>query len=64
MALADWWTRFIEADPEERLVMLQPEKPGSKKPRRRRRKPSDGPDGAPDTPEGEPAPPQPLASSP
>jgi poly(A) polymerase len=64
MALADWWKRFIEAEPEERLVMLQPEKPDSKKPRRRRRKPTGGTEGAADTADGETAPTQPLVSSP
>ena len=63
MALADWWRSFIEADPEERMAMLQPEKPGSKKPRRRRRKPTGGTEGAPDTADGDDAPTQPLASS-
>ncbi|MDD5298319.1 MAG: polynucleotide adenylyltransferase PcnB [Rhodocyclaceae bacterium] len=47
MALAHWWTSFMEADPEERMVLLQPESPGTKKPRRRRRKPS-GSEAAPE----------------
>jgi poly(A) polymerase len=63
-ALADWWTRFIEADPEERMLMLQPEKPGSKKPRRRRRKPTAASQTTTDTADGEQAPTQPPTPSP
>jgi hypothetical protein len=36
--LADWWTRFQEADGEERARMLMPEQAGDKKRRRRRKK--------------------------
>ena len=36
--IADWWTRFQEADGEERAEMLLPEQAGDKKKRRRRRK--------------------------
>jgi poly(A) polymerase len=36
--LADWWTRFQEADGEGRALMLLPEQAGDKKKRRRRRK--------------------------
>ncbi|MEY3201410.1 MAG: hypothetical protein RIR70_960 [Pseudomonadota bacterium] len=35
--LADWWQRFYDASIEERLLMLEPEKSGTRK--RRRRKP-------------------------
>jgi poly(A) polymerase len=45
MELGAWWKNFAEADTEERLDMLEPEKPGTKKPRRRRRKPADGESG-------------------
>ena len=38
--LGEWWKRFAEADTEERLAMLEPEKPDAKKPRRRRKKPA------------------------
>jgi poly(A) polymerase len=38
--LADWWTRFQEADGEERARMLLPEQAGDKKRRRRRKKPA------------------------
>jgi poly(A) polymerase len=37
--LADWWTRFQDADGEERARMLLPEQAGDKKRRRRRKKP-------------------------
>lgn len=37
--LADWWTRFIDADGNERAAMLLPET-AEKKKRRRRRKPA------------------------
>jgi poly(A) polymerase len=36
--IAEWWTRFQEADGEERAEMLLPEQAGDKKKRRRRRK--------------------------
>jgi poly(A) polymerase len=38
--LGDWWTRFQEADGEERARMLLPEQAGDKKRRRRRKKPA------------------------
>jgi poly(A) polymerase len=38
--LADWWTRFQNADGEERAAMLMPEQAGERKRRRRRRKPA------------------------
>lgn len=38
--LADWWTRFQDADGEERARMLLPEQAGDKKRRRRRKKPA------------------------
>jgi poly(A) polymerase len=38
--LADWWTRFQNADGEERAQMLLPEQAGDKKRRRRRKKPA------------------------
>jgi poly(A) polymerase len=38
--LGEWWTRFATADTEDRLAMLNPEKPGPQRKRRpRRRKP-------------------------
>ena len=37
ITLADWWDDFANADTDARLAMLQPEKPGTRK--RRRRKP-------------------------
>jgi poly(A) polymerase len=40
MELADWWTRFQEADGETRAAMLMPEQSGEKKRRRRRKKPA------------------------
>jgi poly(A) polymerase len=46
MELGEWWTRFQDADGEERAAMLMPEQAGDKKRRRRRKKPaatSDGP---------------------
>ncbi|NJD25141.1 MAG: polynucleotide adenylyltransferase PcnB [Betaproteobacteria bacterium] len=43
--LADWWTRFQAADPDERAQMLLPEAAGDKKKRRRRRKKPSGPGG-------------------
>ena len=36
--LADWWTRFQNADGEERAAMLMPEQAGERKRRRRRRR--------------------------
>ena len=39
MKLADWWTAFYDADTDERLAMLEPEKPGTGTKRRRRKKP-------------------------
>ncbi len=41
MELGAWWKNFAEAGTEERLDMLEPEKPGTKKPRRRRKKPAE-----------------------
>jgi len=38
--IADWWTRFQDADGEERARMLLPEQAGDKKRRRRRKKPA------------------------
>ncbi len=38
--LGEWWTRFQEADGEERAQMLLPEQAGDKKRRRRRKKPA------------------------
>ncbi|KAB2921585.1 MAG: polynucleotide adenylyltransferase PcnB [Dechloromonas sp.] len=38
--LAEWWTRFQNADGEERAQMLLPEQAGDKKRRRRRKKPA------------------------
>ncbi|WP_033374796.1 polynucleotide adenylyltransferase PcnB [Leeia oryzae] len=48
--LADWWTKFQEADAAEQTKMLQPERtdPAKKKRRRRRRKPA-GEEGGPDS---------------
>ncbi|MEW5893296.1 MAG: polynucleotide adenylyltransferase PcnB [Pseudomonadota bacterium] len=40
--LADWWTRFQDANETERAAMLQPAKAGEGKRRRRRRKPKTG----------------------
>jgi len=40
--LAEWWTRFQNADGEERAQMLLPEQAGDKKRRRRRKKPASG----------------------
>lgn len=45
--LANWWTDFMDADTDERMAMLQPEKADPKKRRRRRRKPGNGGDSAP-----------------
>ena len=43
--LGEWWTRFQDADGEQRARMLLPEQAGDKKRRRRRKKPlSDGVD--------------------
>ena len=39
--VADWWTRFQNADGEERAAMLLPEQAGDKKRRRRRKKPAE-----------------------
>ena len=39
--VADWWTRFQNADGEERAAMLMPEQAGDKKRRRRRKKPAE-----------------------
>ncbi len=38
--IADWWTRFQNADGEKRAAMLLPEQAGDKKKRRRRKKPA------------------------
>lgn len=38
--LGEWWTRFQNADGEERAAMLMPEQAGEKKKRRRRKKPA------------------------
>ncbi|MDR2838091.1 MAG: polynucleotide adenylyltransferase PcnB [Azonexus sp.] len=40
MEVADWWTRFQNADGPERAQMLLPEPAGEKKRRRRRKKPA------------------------
>ncbi|MFN4326469.1 MAG: polynucleotide adenylyltransferase PcnB [Azonexus sp.] len=40
MEIADWWTRFQNADGEKRAAMLLPEQAGDKKRRRRRKKPA------------------------
>lgn len=40
MELGEWWTRFQDADGEERAAMLMPEQAGDKKRRRRRKKPA------------------------
>jgi poly(A) polymerase len=40
MELGEWWTRFQNADGEERAQMLLPEQAGDKKRRRRRKKPA------------------------
>jgi len=45
--LADWWTRFQNADGEERARMLLPEQAGDKKRRRRKKKPAAADDPAP-----------------
>ena len=44
--LADWWTRFQDADGEQRAQMLMPEQAGDKKRRRRRKKPANSGDPA------------------
>ncbi len=40
MEVGEWWTRFQNADGDERAAMLLPEQPGDKKRRRRRKKPA------------------------
>ncbi|MCK6389667.1 MAG: polynucleotide adenylyltransferase PcnB [Azonexus sp.] len=40
MEVADWWTRFQQADGEQRATLLMPEQAGDKKRRRRRKKPA------------------------
>jgi poly(A) polymerase len=35
--LAEWWTRFIDSDTDDRLAMLTPEKKSARKRRRRRK---------------------------
>jgi len=35
--LAEWWTRFLEADTEARVAMLTPEKKPARRRRRRRK---------------------------
>ena len=40
LELGEWWTRFQDADGEERAQMLLPEQGGDKKRRRRRKKPA------------------------
>ena len=40
--LAEWWTRFIDADPEARLAMLTPEKKSVRRRRRRGQGKGDG----------------------
>jgi len=40
LELADWWTRFQNADGDERADMLLPEQAGEKKRRRRKKKPA------------------------
>jgi len=48
MELANWWTRFQDAEMEERNAMLIPETAAKKRPRRRRKsKPQDAPQPAP-----------------
>ena len=42
MDLANWWTRFQEAEPEERNAMLIPDTAPKKRPRRRRKSKPEG----------------------
>jgi poly(A) polymerase len=42
MEVADWWTRFQNAEGDKRAEMLIPEAAGDKKKRRRRKKPANG----------------------
>ncbi|WP_295006676.1 polynucleotide adenylyltransferase PcnB [uncultured Dechloromonas sp.] len=42
MEIADWWTRFQNAEGDKRADMLLPEQAGDKKKRRRRKKPAGG----------------------
>jgi len=44
--VGEWWTRFQEAEGEERADMLLPEQAGDKKKRRRRKKPANAGNGA------------------
>jgi poly(A) polymerase len=48
MDLANWWTRFQDAETEERNAMLIPESAPKKRPRRRRKsKSEESPEPAP-----------------
>jgi poly(A) polymerase len=44
--VGEWWTRFQDAEGEERAEMLLPEQAGDKKKRRRRKKPANAGNGA------------------
>jgi poly(A) polymerase len=54
MELANWWTRFQDAETEERNAMLVPDSAPKKRPRRRRRSKSEAAPGEPAAGQDEP----------